>query len=248
MATFPAPPRRPKRTRQRPPVLRGLAWLVLTALAAAALWLGSELAGTLWRARQAQQWQPRPAQLEHWDLVAVGSAGVMPRPGPVAMRELRARYRWRVGGAEFTGQQVALAALRDNVSDRHRDRIAAQLRQAEADGGRLTVWVDPQRPERAVIDRRLPVLACLFQTLLLLLPCGLATLVGVSALAAAAGRPAAALPLWALLHAAPLLAIVWLAEPGDLYGAAAWLAAALGLLPGGVLVAGLVSALRAPRR
>lgn len=231
------------------PALRGLLGGALLLLGLAGAWLGQRLVSTLALTAQARDWVAVPAQLQGWQ-VARASGSIRPLPGALPVQALQARYRYVLADQPYLGDQVATAALRDNFSDRHRDRIAALLREADANAGRLTVWVDPAQPGRALIDRRLPVASCTFLALGLLFPCGLASLVVLSQ-GLAWGRRAAgrdlrplALPMWALLHALPALPIVLLATPGDI---GLGNAVALGLL--GVLgLLGLLGLLRAGGR
>ncbi|MBP6899061.1 MAG: DUF3592 domain-containing protein [Burkholderiaceae bacterium] len=224
---------------------RGLAALVVTLLGLSALWTASGLARTLWQAQATRHWQPVSAQLLHWQSLGLGRGTVMPRAGAVPMQQVVARYRYEVDGRSHEADGVALTPLRDNFSDRHRDRIIATLRAAEADGGRLQVWVDPAQPQQALVDRRLPLAACGFQALLLLFPGGLATLVAVSWGGRLAGRPALALPLWALLHGLTALPILALAAAEDLQGGPLLLLAALVLL-GALGAITLLARLRRP--
>ena len=201
---------------------RWLAAVLVLVLGGAAAWQGQRLAATLAGAWDSRHWVAVDAQLLAWQETGVGKGSISIMPSAKPLRELRARYQYHVADRPYLGERVALAPLRDNFSDLHRDRIVATLRLAESQGGRLPIWVDPDDPARAVIDRRLPVAWCVFASLVLLMPCGLATLVLVSGALAWAGRAARrdlkplALPLWALLHALPVLPVLALAGSGDI--------------------------------
>lgn len=223
---------------------RVFAAVLVVVFGAAAAWQAQQLGTTLVAVWQARGWQPVTARLVSWQRLDLGRMVIRHWAGIVPMQALAARYDYVIDGRAHVGSQAALDPLRDNFSDRDRDRIAAQLRAADADSGRLRIWVDPQHPDRAVIDRRLPVAACAFRAFVLLLPCGLATLVVLATVLRWIGAGRWALPLWAVLHGSVALPIALLAAPGDLTAGPS----AILLLLAAVAAAGVVGLVRRARR
>ena len=254
--TQPRRPPNPAPAGGRPPApqpwaLRLVSGLIVLVLAVAGVWQGWQLGTSVVAVSQARQWVAVPAQLQSWQLQRTATSSARQVAGSAPQRLLSARYSYAFGDRQWTGGPVALRPLQDNFSDHHRDRIIQVLRQAETDAGRLTVWLDPARPERVVIDRRLPLAASLFSALLLVLPCGLASLVGLGLALNSLGRLVGrelrplAWPLWALLHGGVALPLAGLAAPGDIgLGAGALLLALTALALAGAL--GLWRVLRAP--
>jgi hypothetical protein len=66
--------------------------------------------------------------------------------------ETRARYRYVFAGTPHTGERVHVATFTDNIGSYHED-LLAELRRHERTGEPVTVWVNPQAPGEAVIDR-----------------------------------------------------------------------------------------------
>lgn len=226
---------------------------MILLLSLAALHLGQRLAVLLHGVWAAQAWTAVPARLEAWELrpssaAFAGAATAVRRP----MHGLHARYVYTAGGREHTGTRVGFAPAHDNVAGAWRQQVVQRL-QVAADGGPLTVWVDPAQADQAVIDRSLPVPSAVFTAALLLFPCGVATAYALGSLLRWSGTCGAAgeahnhrwlLPVWALLHGLPVLPILALAAPGSIGGGSAAVLVLLSL----VGLAGLWGLVRVARQ
>lgn len=245
-----------QRTRSGAPkrhwALRLCAGLLILLLGLAALHLGQRLAVMLHGVWSAQGWTPVPARLESWELrrssaLLSGAGTAVRRP----MHEIHVRYVYTAGGRQHTGTRVGFAPVHDNVSGVWREQVAQRL-QAAAEGGVLTVWVDPAQSDQAVVDRSLPVSSAVFSAALLLMPCGVATAYALGSVLRWSGRCGATgdahnrrwlLPLWALLHGLPVPPILALAAPGSIGAGSAAVLVLLSL----VGLAGLWGLVRAAR-
>jgi len=109
------------------------------------VWMLWSIGSTLTDAWHMRQWQPVEARLV--------DAGYETHTGDDSdSYEAYAIYNYSYSGREYRGTRVAVAHGADNVGDYQRDlgnRLAAQL----ARGQSITVWVDPQAPGDAVVDR-----------------------------------------------------------------------------------------------
>jgi hypothetical protein len=98
----------------------------------------SQTAIPTWQSWQAMKsWQPAYAQL----LSASG-----------AENETRANYRYEFGGRTFQSSRVYVADFKDNIGNYHTDMIRL-LRGYQQNGQPLPIWVNPNAPDQAVIDR-----------------------------------------------------------------------------------------------
>ncbi|UUX95428.1 DUF3592 domain-containing protein [Aquabacterium sp. J223] len=198
--------------------------LVLVPLCVAFGVVGRDLVLLLAGTADARAWVPVSARLLHWERRSGTHQTVRGFAIRTPTHELVARYDYTFDGSRHTGEQVSLRPVRDNFSNGWRNRVAQRLAAAER-GATLTVWVDPRRPDRSVIERRLPLASAVFAAVFLLFPCGVASALVLGALLRWTGPGGAAarhsrqrrwlLPLWALLHGLPVPFIVALAEPGD---------------------------------
>ena len=159
--------------------------LVFTATGLGAQWFWWRGAS---QAFEAQAWVEQPAELIEWSLQAVGSPSMTTDPVWEAARTLRARFRYQVNGRTYESSQVFVAPLVDTVSDGDRDRAIALLQKAENDGGRLRLWRDPARPERAVLIRDLPAAFAAGLLAFMVFPCGPATAVVLGTVLSALAR------------------------------------------------------------
>jgi hypothetical protein len=66
--------------------------------------------------------------------------------------ESYARYRYTVGNETYVADRVSISGGSDNVGDYHQD-IGNNLSRARASGERILVYVNPEDPSQAVIDR-----------------------------------------------------------------------------------------------
>ncbi|MEK8049727.1 hypothetical protein AACH10_05730 [Ideonella sp. DXS22W] len=193
-------------------------------------WQGASLA---WQARD---WQPQAAQLDSWSLTSLRSPWLGNHPRPATSHGLQARFSYQVDGRTHTSTQVFVVSLVDSTSDRDRDRAIAQLREAQAAGGGVTLWRDPLRPERAVLVRELPAAFAAGVIAFMVFPCGPATATwlgwGMAALArlGLAGAEHWTGRLWALWHGAMAAVSLLLIAPWARQGLAAAVLAGLALL------------------
>jgi MFS family permease len=63
-----------------------------------------------------------------------------------------ARYEYEFGGKRYTGRRVGFGSGSDNVGDWQHKQYE-RLDAAQQSGQPVTAWVDPQRPEAAVLER-----------------------------------------------------------------------------------------------
>lgn len=102
--------------------------------------IASESVWPMWQNWQRMQhWQPARARL----LSISGSDS-----------ETLASYRYEYGGRTHTGFRVGVSEVNDNIGSWHRD-MQAYLARIRDRGGELPIWVDPENPARAVIDREM---------------------------------------------------------------------------------------------
>lgn len=128
----------------------------------------------LYAAWEVRAWQPVP--------VEVLEASLEERPGSEGgtVHAVRTRYRYTYGGASYEGQRIGLdsGAGSDNLDDWHA-RWLERLQAARDGGPRLLAWVDPAKPQRAVLERQIR-----WRLLLVMAPFALVfPLVGMAALA-----------------------------------------------------------------
>ncbi len=94
-----------------------------------------------------QSWQPTQARLIR--------AGYDTRSGDDSNTyEAYALYAYSIGGQEFTNDRVAIAGGADNIGDYQRD-MGRKLSAAFSRGETITIYVDPDDPREAIIDRDL---------------------------------------------------------------------------------------------
>ena len=66
--------------------------------------------------------------------------------------EAYAEYTYTVGGKTYVANRVSVSEGADNIGDYQRD-IGSELSRAHANGDSILVWVNPDNPAEAVIDR-----------------------------------------------------------------------------------------------
>lgn len=112
--------------------------------AAVGVWMLYSVSTLLADAWAMQDWRPVDAQLS--------SAGYETRSGDSTTWEAYAEYTYEVGGRRYTASRVMLASGGDNLGDYQRE-LGSRLADAHARGAPVTVWVDPDDPANAIIDR-----------------------------------------------------------------------------------------------
>ena len=120
-------------------VLRAFPALVFGLIfAGGGLFFLSKMALPMWQDWQAMRdWQPAYATLQS----VTGSENAT-----------KARYQYEVDGISYPGDRVYVSTFNDNIGPYHKN-LYARLRQHQRSGEPLTVWVNPQDPRQAVIDR-----------------------------------------------------------------------------------------------
>ncbi|MGV3683426.1 MAG: DUF3592 domain-containing protein [Acidovorax sp.] len=94
-----------------------------------------------------QGWQPVQATL-------VSAETVASRGSKSTTYSVKAEYRYRVAGQEYTGRRVAINSGSDNVGEFHQE-LGARLEAAQRTGTPVQAWVNPGDPSEAVLDRSL---------------------------------------------------------------------------------------------
>ena len=98
----------------------------------------AETALPMWENWQrAQGWQPASARL-----LSISAAD----------NETRALYSYDFGGGTYQSTGVGISDFKDNIGSYHRE-MQAYLRQIQRNGGILPIWVNPENPSEAIIDR-----------------------------------------------------------------------------------------------
>lgn len=120
-------------------LLRALPALIFgLAFAAGGVFFLTQTAVPTWQDwRAMRSWQSAYAQL----LSVSGSEN-----------QTNARYRYEFGGATHEGERVYVAAFKDNIGSYH-TRLLGRLKRHESAHEPVRVWVNPQDPTQAVIDR-----------------------------------------------------------------------------------------------
>jgi hypothetical protein len=220
--------------------------LLLGAFGIAAIFMAWGYASAVIPTIEARRWTAVPAVVDQWEHRSQRTSG---SKGTTTTWRVEARYRYPVGGREYTGTRVGFADGWDNFSDDYRNRAIDAIRNPPS--GQVVAWVDPANPARAVLIRSLPWEQALFRAVFLLFPCGISTyalLAGLIWLAAPSSRRGdwasrAGAP-WAVLHGSLALPIAALAPPGAM-GWLAWAGVIVLLVVG---LAGLRALPRAWRR
>lgn len=124
--------------------------LVLFGMPFAAVGLGLLLLSvlpTLYDWTTMQGWQPVQATL-------VSAETVASRGSKSTTYSVKAEYRYRVAGQEYTGRRVAIGSGSDNVGE-FQQELGARLEAAQRSGTPVEAWVNPGDPTEAVLDRSL---------------------------------------------------------------------------------------------
>ena len=122
-----------------------LGTLFALPFAAVGVWMGWSIGSTLGDAWQMRDWVQVEARLY--------SAGYTTNSGDDSdTYEAYAEYGYRYAGKAYTGRRVGISSGGDNIGDYQRD-IGRNLQAAHARGEHIMVYVDPDEPSRAIIDR-----------------------------------------------------------------------------------------------
>ena len=84
----------------------------------------------------------------------VRSTGLTVSRGDTNTEKVEASFAYRYQDRDYTSDRVGTSALSDNFDSVHRT-VHERLRQAQASGTQVTLWVDPAEPGRALYDRSL---------------------------------------------------------------------------------------------
>jgi hypothetical protein len=109
------------------------------------VWMAYSISSNLVDATKMKRWQPVPATLQR--------AGYERHSGDDSdTYEAYARYTYEFGGQRYTGSRVAIAGGADNIGD-YQMFLGNRLSQAMGRGETITVYVNPEKPSLAVVDR-----------------------------------------------------------------------------------------------
>jgi hypothetical protein len=109
------------------------------------VWMGASIGSTLLDARAMQSWVAVEATLN--------TAGLETHTGDDSNTyEAYARYTYAFGGRRYTGDRVAIAGGADNIGSYQQD-LGRRLDAAMRRGDTVAVYVNPDAPAEAVIDR-----------------------------------------------------------------------------------------------
>lgn len=100
---------------------------------------------TLYEAWQMQGWQPVQAEVLSAHLNRNSSSD-----GTTYNASASYRYRWQ--GRDYTANRVGIDTGSDNIGDWHQQQYR-RLKRAADNKRNVTVWVDPQAPQNAIVDR-----------------------------------------------------------------------------------------------
>lgn len=177
--------------------------VIVGVFALAAAYISYTLVRDIQAVEKSRNWVAVPAKVISYALavsspaVSVSAAASNPKS-----EYIKAEYSYGFDGKTYTGTQIDFA-------DRHADNFAQERRARQMktlSQGDITVYVDPQNPQEAVVDRSLPAEKALFMAFFLLFPCGLGTIFVVFTLL----QPIKPLykyapQIWFTLHSLPAL-------------------------------------------
>jgi hypothetical protein len=102
----------------------------------------SNLTKHLWGAIGARNWQPASAIVTEASLERSGKGSA----------RVKARYTYEIGNKRYESARVGLVDGADNIGDWQQTQFA-RLAGAKQSGLPIQIWLDPERPERAIVDR-----------------------------------------------------------------------------------------------
>lgn len=109
------------------------------------VWMAYSISSNVIDASKMKQWEPVQATLQQ--------AGYESHSGDDSTTyEAYAQYMYDFGGRRYTGTRVAIAGGADNIGDYQMD-LGRRLSQTMSRGNTVTVYVNPDNPSAAVIDR-----------------------------------------------------------------------------------------------
>jgi hypothetical protein len=122
-----------------------LASLFALPFAGVGVWMLWSVSSTISDAWQMRDWVQVEARLT--------SGGYETRSGDDSdTYEAYAEYRYNFLGRSFTADRVGIAAGADNIGS-YQQEIGRNLQRAYANGDTILVWVNPEDPAQAIIDR-----------------------------------------------------------------------------------------------
>lgn len=127
------------------------------------------VAPTLYDWLRMQQWEPVSAELIDTKLERA-------RGDKSTTYNARARYRYHFAGQTYEQDRVAVNTGKDNVGE-FQEKLARDLNVTQQSGAELVVWVNPKRPQEAVIDRSLRITLLLFKMVFVLVFGGIGLMV-----------------------------------------------------------------------
>lgn len=124
--------------------------LALFALPFAAVGVGMLLVSvlpSLWEWQQMRSWQPVEAQ------VIEGGYRTQSDSDSTTYNAY-ARFRYEFAGMSYIGDRVAIASGSDNIGD-FQQNLGRRLAGAKESNVPVTVWVNPEDPQQAIVDRQM---------------------------------------------------------------------------------------------
>ena len=129
--------------------MRGRIFITLFALPffGVGVWMLWSVSSTLYDAWEMRGWQPTEARLL--------GAGYNTHSGDDSNTyEAYASYTYTYFAQTYTGDRVSLSSGADNIGD-HQQDTGRQLSAAMSRNATITVWVNPDNPSEAIIDREI---------------------------------------------------------------------------------------------
>ncbi len=97
--------------------------------------------------QRVQDWQRGEARLTSAELVTS-------RGSDSTTYRVRATYTYEYGGRQYRGDRVAIASAGDNIGD-FQQRLGRELERAHRQGRPVPVWINPENPREAALNRDL---------------------------------------------------------------------------------------------
>jgi len=144
--------------------LASIVGVVFSVAAVALVWILTAMFANHYAARS---WVAVPAEIDSADIKNSRSSGATISQ---TISKVKAAYRYRFNGSEYTGSRVDFSFGGDNFGDARRAR---QMRNLHGDSP--MVFVNPANPGESVLDRSLPIEQVNFAVIFLFFPCGLGT-------------------------------------------------------------------------